>query len=163
MLPEKRPSDYQPLGVEIMRKRFIELIRRINAVQGQRFEMTVEEVALGFSKLATSICLADSALTDTLGFHTTSHNLASFDGAGGRKSFLYNSCLTNITNIQIGHDCDIAASLGISRVIIHQYSSILSAYGTALADVVEERPEPLSRIFEQSTKPHFIERLAASI
>lgn len=59
------------------------------------------------------------------------------------------------------HACDIAHSLGISRVIVHKYSSILSAYGIALADVVEERQEPASEIYDSSTAPHFEERLKA--
>jgi 5-oxoprolinase (ATP-hydrolysing) len=44
-------------------------------------------------------------------------------------------------------------------VIIHQYSSILSAYGMALADVVEERQEPASKTYDQSTTAYFAERL----
>lgn len=39
------------------------------------------------------------------------HNLGVFGGAGGQ------------------HSCDIARKLGISTVVIHKYSSILSAYG----------------------------------
>jgi 5-oxoprolinase (ATP-hydrolysing) len=34
--------------------------------------------------------------------------------------------------------------LGISRIIVHKYSSILSAYGLALAEVVKESQEPVS-------------------
>jgi 5-oxoprolinase (ATP-hydrolysing) len=37
-----------------------------------------------------------------------------------------------------------AVSLGISRIIIHKYSSILSAYGMALADIAQELQEPCS-------------------
>ena len=44
------------------------------------------------------------------------HSLASFGGAGGQ------------------HACEIASLLGIKTVLIHRYSSILSAYGLALAD-----------------------------
>lgn len=43
-------------------------------------------------------------------------SLASFGGAGGQ------------------HACEIASLLGIKTVLIHRYSSILSAYGLALAD-----------------------------
>jgi hypothetical protein len=43
-------------------------------------------------------------------------SLASFGGAGGQ------------------HACEIAQILGIETVLIHRYSSILSAYGLALAD-----------------------------
>lgn len=42
--------------------------------------------------------------------------LASFGGAGGQ------------------HACEIAQLLGIRTILIHRYSSILSAYGLALAD-----------------------------
>jgi 5-oxoprolinase (ATP-hydrolysing) len=42
--------------------------------------------------------------------------LASFGGAGGQ------------------HACEIAKLLGIKTILIHRYSSILSAYGLALAD-----------------------------
>ena len=42
--------------------------------------------------------------------------LASFGGAGGQ------------------HACEIASILGIKTILIHRYSSILSAYGLALAD-----------------------------
>ena len=42
--------------------------------------------------------------------------LASFGGAGGQ------------------HACEIARLLGIKTILIHRYSSILSAYGLALAD-----------------------------
>ena len=53
--------------------------------------------------------LADAA-TEAL------HRLASFGGAGGQ------------------HACEIAKLLGIKTILIHRYSSILSAYGLALAD-----------------------------
>ena len=51
--------------------------------------------------------------------------------------------------------------LGISRVVVHKYSSILSAYGIALADVVEEKQEPSSKTYSSETKSHFEERLDA--
>lgn len=44
------------------------------------------------------------------------NRLASFGGAGGQ------------------HACEIAQILGIKTILIHRYSSILSAYGLALAD-----------------------------
>lgn len=48
--------------------------------------------------------------------HDVPFSLASFGGAGGQ------------------HACEIAHILGIKTVLIHRYSSILSAYGLALAD-----------------------------
>jgi 5-oxoprolinase (ATP-hydrolysing) len=73
------------------------------------------------------------ALTEARGYATSKHmyekvaysvyttnialsSLASFGGAGGQ------------------HACEIAELLGIKTILIHRYSSILSAYGLALAD-----------------------------
>jgi len=40
------------------------------------------------------------------------------------------------------HACAIAKNLGIKKVWIHKYASVLSAYGLSSADVVEEFQEP---------------------
>ncbi|KAG8678334.1 hypothetical protein FRC09_019922, partial [Ceratobasidium sp. 395] len=69
------------------------------------------------------------------------HSLASFGGAGGQ------------------HACDIARLLGISRILIHRHSSILSAYGLALADRAFERQEPSSESWSPDSKPRIIKRL----
>ncbi|KAK3559078.1 hypothetical protein QTP86_002994 [Hemibagrus guttatus] len=60
------------------------------------------------------------------GHDTSQHTLACFGGAGGQ------------------HACAIARTLGMKTVYIHKYSGVLSAYGLALADVVEEVQEPCS-------------------
>lgn len=64
------------------------------------------------------------------GHDTSRHVLACFGGAGGQ------------------HACAIARSLGISTVFVHKYAGILSAYGMALADVVEELQEPSAEAYE---------------
>lgn len=81
------PNEDQPLGVEATRKKFTELTDAINAeIRDNRPEMTVEEVALGFLQVANlNMAKPIRALTDTRGFHTAAHNLASFGGAGGRE------------------------------------------------------------------------------
>lgn len=58
------------------------------------------------------------------------HVLACFGGAGGQ------------------HACAIARSLGMGTVFVHKYAGILSAYGMALADVVEEAQEPCADIYK---------------
>ena len=63
-------------------------------------------------------------LTEARGFECSSHHLVMFGGAGGQ------------------HACSIATTLGIKRIIIPRLSSLLSAYGMALADVVREATEP---------------------
>jgi 5-oxoprolinase (ATP-hydrolysing) len=71
----------------------------------------------------------------------TCHRLASFGGAGGQ------------------HACEIAQLLGIKTVLIHRHSSILSAYGLALADRVYERQEPSSTIYTPHSKSQLLARL----
>lgn len=68
------------------------------------------------------------------GYDTSQHALACFGGAGGQ------------------HACAIARSLGMSTVFIHKYAGILSAYGMALADVVEEAQEPSADAYSQGKK-----------
>ena len=119
----------EPLDREITAKKFKELTDTINCEQGaeNRNPFTAEEVALGFLKVADeAMARPIRNLTEARGFETSSHCLASFGGAGGQ------------------HACSVAASLGISRIVIHKYSSVLSAYGLSLAEVVKENQEPVS-------------------
>ncbi|KAJ5995955.1 hypothetical protein N7522_007615 [Penicillium canescens] len=129
------PNEDQPLDTETTAQLFNDLTQKINAErreQGQQ-EYTSEEVALGFLKVADeSMVRPIRNLTEARGFETASHHLACFGGAGGQ------------------HACSVADSLGISRIIIHKYSSVLSAYGLALAEVVKEAQEPVSSTYSSS-------------
>lgn len=120
------PNEDQPLDREVTKKLFEELTEKINQEHNQA-RLTPEQVALGFLKVADeSMTRPIRNLTEARGFETSSHHLACFGGAGGQ------------------HACNVAASLGISRIIIHKYSSILSAYGLALAEIVQEAQEPMA-------------------
>ncbi|KAJ5769640.1 hypothetical protein N7520_004199 [Penicillium odoratum] len=132
------PNEDQPLDTEITAQKFHELTEKVNVERRQlsQPEFTPEEIALGFLNVADeSMARPIRNLTQARGFETASHHLACFGGAGGQ------------------HACSVAASLGISRIIIHKYSSVLSAYGLALAEVVKESQEPVSSdyISAQST------------
>lgn len=121
------PDENLPLDTEVVQLKFEELTKAINTETGR--SMTPQEVAYGFLTVANeSMCRPIRAITEARGFETRQHNLAVFGGAGGQ------------------HACDIASKLGIKRVIIHKHSSILSAYGIALAEVVQEAQEPSSEI-----------------
>ncbi|CAG9994318.1 unnamed protein product [Clonostachys byssicola] len=127
------PNEDQPLDREITATLFAELTKRMNAEHQGDAKLTPEEVALGFLKVADeSMTRPIRNLTEARGYETSSHHLACFGGAGGQ------------------HACNIAASLGISRIIIHKYSSILSAYGLALADIVHETQEPMAGEYQSS-------------
>lgn len=80
---------------------------------------------MGFIRVANeAMCRPIRALTQSRGYDTSKHVLACFGGAGGQ------------------HACSIARDLGMSKIVIHKYAGILSAYGMALADVVCEAQEP---------------------
>lgn len=79
------------------------------------------------------MCGPIRSLTEAKGHDVAKHHLASFGGAGGQ------------------HACAIAEALGIKRVLIHKYSSILSAYGIGLADVVHEEERVCTKAFDDST------------
>uniref|UniRef100_A0A8D0A1F7 5-oxoprolinase, ATP-hydrolysing n=1 Tax=Sander lucioperca TaxID=283035 RepID=A0A8D0A1F7_SANLU len=137
------PGENEPLSLEETMKHFHHLTREINLFlssnqsQARIFteilsRMSVEEVAMGFIRVANeAMCRPIRALTQAKGHDTSQHVLACFGGAGGQ------------------HACAIARALGMKTVFIHKYSGVLSAYGLALADVVEEVQEPCSLQYEQ--------------
>uniref|UniRef100_A0A060T936 ARAD1D08404p n=1 Tax=Blastobotrys adeninivorans TaxID=409370 RepID=A0A060T936_BLAAD len=137
------PNEDQPLDSEIVAKKFKELTEEINSDRGKDQEpLTPEQVAMGFLTVANeSMCRPIRSLTEGKGYATASHHLASFGGAGGQ------------------HACDVATNLGISRVIIHRFSSVLSAYGMTLADVVYETQRPESTNLDEQSLPGLEQRL----
>lgn len=150
LLPEFFPaifgeSENQQLDRKASEKLFRELTEEINEelkANGADHQMTPDEVAYGFIKIANeSMTRPIRSLTEAKGFDTSTHRLATFGGAGGQ------------------HAVAIAQSLGIKQILIHRYSSVLSAYGMALADVVHEVQEPSSAIFSEEAKPGLVERL----
>ncbi|KAH8704894.1 putative 5-oxoprolinase [Talaromyces proteolyticus] len=138
LIPEHFPSVFgpnedEPLDRDIVLNKFQELTEVINRDSGK--SLTWAEVADGFLQVANSaMCGPIRSLTEGRGHEASKHNLASFGGAGGQ------------------HACAIAEILGIRQVLIHKYSSILSAYGIGLADVVYEEERPCAKVFDDSTK-----------
>lgn len=113
------PSHDQPLDREVALAKFQEMTRVINHDTGKFLGW--EEVAAGFLQVANqAMCGPIRSLTEARGHDPATHHLASFGGAGGQ------------------HACAVAEILGIRRVLVHKYASILSAYGIGLADVVRE-------------------------
>uniref|UniRef100_A0A663DXR9 5-oxoprolinase, ATP-hydrolysing n=1 Tax=Aquila chrysaetos chrysaetos TaxID=223781 RepID=A0A663DXR9_AQUCH len=143
------PGEDQPLCRETAARAFRDLAARIDAflagtAAGARQPLSVEEVAMGFVRVANeAMCRPIRALTQARGHDTARHVLACFGGAGGQ------------------HACAIARALGMSRVFIHKYSGILSAYGLALADVVHEAQAPCALRYEPAAFPRLDGRIAA--
>lgn len=131
----------RPLDFGIVKSKFEELTKAINLDKEGDIRFTPEEVAMGFISIAnTTMTRPIRTLSEGRGFQTSAHNLGCFGGAGGQ------------------HAVAVARDLGIQRVIIPRYSSILSAYGMALADVVVENQEPDTVIFSQSAVPQLQSR-----
>ncbi|CAI4331605.1 CPI_1c_G0009260.mRNA.1.CDS.1 [Saccharomyces cerevisiae] len=104
-------------------RQFKELTETIN--KDLDVKMSPAEVAFGFLKVANeSMARSIRAITEAKGHVVSDHRLVTFGGAGGQ------------------HAVAVAESLGINEILAHRYSSILSAYGIFLADVVEEKQEP---------------------
>jgi 5-oxoprolinase (ATP-hydrolysing) len=141
------PNEDLPLDIEITRKKFQELCDIINR-ENPEVSKTPEEIALGFLKVANfQMAKPIRELTDAKGHDIRRHALASFGGAGGQ------------------HATSIARVLKISKVLIHKHSSILSAYGISLADLVNEEQEPVHSVYSQSARDKLIvkaERLIAN-
>ena len=126
-------SEDQPLDVEASKNLFRDLTNEINdeiAGNDEAKKMDPDEVAYGFIKIANeTMTRRIRSLTEAKGHDTSQHRLATFGGAGGQ------------------HAVAIAESLGIRQILVHRYSSVLSAYGMALADVVDESQVPDSKVW----------------
>lgn len=151
LLPEYFPKifgedEMQPLDKQATLNAFAVLTDEINTFLASQDEgkpaMTVEEVAMGFIRVANeAMCRPIRALTQAKGYDTRQHVLACFGGAGAQ------------------HACSIARSLGMSKVAVHKYAGILSAYGMACADVVHEAQEPAARTYELENFAYIDEQL----
>ncbi|XP_022818304.1 5-oxoprolinase [Spodoptera litura] len=137
LLPEYFPkifgkSENEPLDRDATVTAFKKMTDEINSFlrQDGGKEMTMEEVAMGFINVANeAMCRPIRALTTARGHDASQHALACFGGAGGQ------------------HACSVARQLGISTVLIHKYAGILSAYGMALAHIVQEEQSPAAAVY----------------
>ena len=87
---------------------------------------TPEEIADGFIKIAVeNMANAIKKISVQRGYDVTRYALNCFGGAGGQ------------------HACLVADALGMTRVLIHPFSSLLSAYGMGLADIRSVRQQAI--------------------
>jgi 5-oxoprolinase (ATP-hydrolysing) len=106
----------QPLDAGVVREKFAELARQVEAKSGVR--RSPEEVAEGFLAIAVdNMAHAIKHISVERGYDVTEYTLCCFGGAGGQ------------------HACAVADALGMTRVFIHPLAGVLSAYGMGLADV----------------------------
>ena len=90
-----------------------------------------EDVAAGFLAVAVgNMSNAIKKISVQRGYDVTGYTLCCFGGAGGQ------------------HACMVADALGMSRILIHPFSGVLSAYGMGLADTVVDRQRAVERILD---------------
>jgi 5-oxoprolinase (ATP-hydrolysing) len=97
-----------------------------------------EQVADGFITIAVeNMANAIKKISVQRGYDVTRYTLNSFGGAGGQ------------------HACLVADALGMTSVLIHPYSSLLSAYGMGLADIRSVRQQAIEEPFGKDARGKF--------
>ena len=110
------PNQDEPLDRDVVAGKFAALADEIGERTGRR--PAPEEVAEGFLRIAVdNMANAIKSISVRRGYDVTGYTLNCFGGAGGQ------------------HACLVADALGITRVMIHPFAGVLSAYGMGLADV----------------------------
>ncbi len=128
------PNGDEPLDVDIVRREFAELSKRI-AAETRTEPRPVEEIAEGFLRIAVeNMANAIKKISVQRGYDVTTYTLNCFGGAGGQ------------------HACLVADALGMEKVFVHPFAGVLSAFGMGLADIrsMRERQfeKPLSAAAE---------------
>lgn len=124
------PSHNEALDFKTTERKFQELTASINAEKVTEEAMSAEQVAEGFLKVAVeAMARPIRNITEAKGHKTSDHNLACFGGSGGQFSVA------------------LAKNLLIRTAAIHKYSSLLSAHGIMLADILIEKQAPLTSIY----------------
>ncbi len=117
------PSQNLALDAQAVRHAFNNLAQKVSLAGGEK---TPEEIADGFIKIAVeNMANAIKKISVQRGYDVTRYALNCFGGAGGQ------------------HACMVADSLGMTRVLIHPFSSLLSAYGMGLADIRATREQAI--------------------
>jgi 5-oxoprolinase (ATP-hydrolysing) len=118
------PRQDQPLDAAAVKAAFADLAREVNRDLGG--ERSAEEIADGFIRIAVeNMANAIKKISVQRGYDVTRYALNCFGGAGGQ------------------HACLVADALGMTRVLIHPFSSLMSAYGMGLADIRATRQQAI--------------------
>ena len=125
IIPEFMPETFgkkhnRPLDKKVIIEKFNDLAAKVN--NATRLSYSPENLAEGFLKIANeTMCRAMKKISVSRGYDIRDHALVCFGGAAPQ------------------HACDIARILGIKTIVVHPLSSLLSAYGIAIADRRERK------------------------
>jgi len=122
------PQHNEPLDASIARKKFNELAISMDG------RMSAEEIADGFIRIAVAnMAEAIKKISIARGHDITRYALNAFGGASGQ------------------HACLVADALAMTTILIHPYSSLLSAYGMGLASIRATREQAIERELNEET------------
>jgi len=125
------PNADQLLDAQAVADGFGRLAADILAATGEA--MSVEAIAEGFITIAVeNMAKAVRQISIQRGYDVTRYVLACFGGAGGQ------------------HACLVADALGMTRVMIHPFAGVLSAYGMGLADLRLIREATVERPLDEA-------------
>ena len=137
------PDGDLPVDAAVVHKLFSNLASEIAAATGDT--RTPQQVAHGFLEIAVhNMANAIRKISVQRGYDVSGYTLSCFGGAGGQ------------------HACLVADALGISRVLIHPYAGVLSAYGMGLADRRLMREQSVEARLNDELMPE-LERVLGSI
>jgi 5-oxoprolinase (ATP-hydrolysing) len=118
------PNQDRPLDADAVRRAFDELESEV------RGGLKREQIADGFIRIAVeNMANAIKKISVQRGYDVTRYALNCFGGAGGQ------------------HACLVADALGMTKVLVHPFSSLLSAYGMGLADIRATRQQAIEQSF----------------
>lgn len=123
-----------PLDKDIVTEKFAQLAQDIAAATGN--SPTPEQVAAGFIAIAVeNMANTIKKISLQRGYDVTQYVLCCFGGAGAQVA------------------CFIADTLGMTKIFLHPYAGVLSAYGMGLADIRAMRERGVEKILDEKLLP----------
>jgi 5-oxoprolinase (ATP-hydrolysing) len=133
------PNQSEPLDADAVRAKFADMARAVGDGRA------AEDVADGFIQIAVAnMAEAIKKISVQRGYDVTRYALNCFGGAGGQ------------------HACLVADALGMTTVLLHPLSGLLSAYGMGLAEVRAVRQKALDLPLDEAT-PMALRLMAAGL
>ncbi len=136
------PNGDQPLDAEAVREGFEALAAEVRDATGRT--ATPESLAEGFVTIAVqNMAEAIKSVSIQRGYDVTRYVLNCFGGAGGQ------------------HACLVADALGMTRVMLHPFAGVLSAWGMGLAEVRTIRQATVAAPLDAAGDAALAERVTA--
>ncbi|WP_017874794.1 hydantoinase B/oxoprolinase family protein [Janthinobacterium sp. CG3] len=134
------PNGDLPLDGAVVERTFTELAARIERETGA--SMSPSAVADGFLAVAVdNMAQAIKSISVERGYDVGNYAMCCFGGAGGQ------------------HACRVADVLGMTRIVIHPFAGVLSAFGMGLADIRAMREAAVEQVLSEAALAQLQPRL----